>query len=73
MAQTTEKTSYPLSSSPNYDQNFKVEETVIDNYVEDDVQSTTNEFGHGNGNFLTAFSSVTCVVAGTGTLGLPKR
>jgi hypothetical protein len=61
----TEKTSYPES--------FKVEETAIDNYVEDDAQSTTNEFGHGNGSFLTAFFNVTCVVAGTGTLGLPKR
>jgi hypothetical protein len=60
----TEKTSYPES--------FKVEETVND-YAEDDAQSTTNEFGHGNGNFMTAFFNVTCVVAGTGTLGLPKR
>ncbi|GAA5813751.1 hypothetical protein MFLAVUS_007238 [Mucor flavus] len=52
-------------------ENMKVEQTTIDNYVEDDVTSNTNEFGHGSGTFLTGFFSVTCVVAGTGTLGLP--
>jgi amino acid permease len=31
-----------------------------------------NEFGHGSGNFLTAYFNIVCVVAGTGTLGLPK-
>jgi hypothetical protein len=62
------------SSSPpqSFNENFKVEETAIDNYVEDDSQSVTNEFGHGEGSFLTGYFSVTCVVAGTGTLGLPK-
>ncbi|KAI9313946.1 transmembrane amino acid transporter protein-domain-containing protein [Dichotomocladium elegans] len=30
-----------------------------------------NEFGHGQGSFLTAYFNVVCVVAGTGTLGLP--
>ncbi|KAL9548945.1 hypothetical protein MBANPS3_005437 [Mucor bainieri] len=54
-----------------YNGSFKVEETAIDDYVEDDAQSATNEFGHGNGSFLTGFFNVTCVVAGTGTLGLP--
>jgi amino acid permease len=61
---------YP-SASPSYAGSFKVEETVIDDYMEDDNQSATNEFGHGNGSFLTAYWNVTCVVAGTGTLGLP--
>lgn len=67
-AQEVEKQS---SSSASYNENFKVEETAIDNYVEDDGQSITNEFGHGEGSFLTGYFSVTCVVAGTGTLGLP--
>lgn len=53
---------------------FKVEQTTIDNYVEEDrASSIVNEFGHGNGSFLTAYFNVVCVVAGTGTLGLPKR
>ncbi|KAI8355109.1 transmembrane amino acid transporter protein-domain-containing protein [Choanephora cucurbitarum] len=52
---------------------FKVEQTTIDNYVEEDrASSIVNEFGHGSGNFLTAYFNVVCVVAGTGTLGLPK-
>lgn len=52
---------------------FKVEQTTIDNYVEEDrASSIVNEFGHGEGNFLTAYFNVVCVVAGTGTLGLPK-
>ncbi|CAO3619145.1 unnamed protein product [Mucor fragilis] len=54
-----------------YNGSFKVEETAIDDYTEDDAQSTTNEFGHGSGSFLTGYFNVTCVVAGTGTLGLP--
>ncbi|KAF1805261.1 transmembrane amino acid transporter protein-domain-containing protein [Mucor lusitanicus] len=61
---------YPTDNR-SYNGSFKVEETVIDDYVEDDAQSTTNEFGHGNGSFLTGYFNVTCVVAGTGTLGLP--
>ncbi|KAI9471812.1 MAG: transmembrane amino acid transporter protein-domain-containing protein [Benjaminiella poitrasii] len=52
---------------------FKVDSTIIDNYVEEDRSaSITNEFGHGSGNFLTAYFNIVCVVAGTGTLGLPK-
>jgi len=52
---------------------FKVEQTTIDNYVEEDrASSIVNEFGHGDGNFSTAYFNVVCVVAGTGTLGLPK-
>lgn len=63
-------TSYPPSVAS---EKVKVEETVIDNYVEEDrASSIVNEFGHGNGNFLTAYFNVVCVVAGTGTLGLPK-
>lgn len=51
----------------------KVEQTTIDHYVEEDrASSIVNEFGHGNGGFLTAYFNVVCVVAGTGTLGLPK-
>ena len=34
--------------------------------------STNDQFGHGQGSFLTAYFNVVCVVAGTGTLGLPK-
>lgn len=62
--------SYPSSVAS---EKVKVEETVIDNYVEEDrASSIVNEFGHGNGTFLTAYFNVVCVVAGTGTLGLPK-
>ncbi|KAF7728339.1 hypothetical protein EC973_006280 [Apophysomyces ossiformis] len=51
---------------------FKVEETTIDHYVEEDrASSVVNEFGHGTGSWLTAYANVVCVVAGTGTLGLP--
>ncbi|KAG1418465.1 hypothetical protein G6F58_005078 [Rhizopus delemar] len=49
----------------------KVEQTAID-HVEDDRASSINEFGHGDGSFFTAYFNVVCVVAGTGTLGLPK-
>ncbi|KAI8388271.1 transmembrane amino acid transporter protein-domain-containing protein [Radiomyces spectabilis] len=38
----------------------------------DRASSVVNEFGHGNGSFFTAYFNVVCVVAGTGTLGLPK-
>ncbi|GAA5815965.1 hypothetical protein MFLAVUS_009484 [Mucor flavus] len=52
---------------------FKVEQTTIDNYVEEDrASSIVNEFGHGDGTFMTAYFNIVCVVAGTGTLGLPK-
>ncbi|KAI8369900.1 transmembrane amino acid transporter protein-domain-containing protein [Choanephora cucurbitarum] len=62
-----------ISVSPrnSFSQTFKIEETAIDNAIEDE-QSITNEFGHGNGSVMTAYFSVVCVVAGTGTLGLPK-
>jgi len=51
---------------------FKVEQTTIDNYVEEDrASSIVNEFGHGKGTFTTAYFNIVCVVAGTGTLGLP--
>lgn len=57
-------------SIPSQDQ-FKVETQFIE---EEEVfeDEKANEFGHGNGNFLTAYFNVVCVVAGTGTLGLPK-
>ncbi|KAI9357411.1 transmembrane amino acid transporter protein-domain-containing protein [Pilaira anomala] len=52
---------------------FKVEQTTVDNYVEEDrASSIVNEFGHGDGSFMTAYFNIVCVVAGTGTLGLPK-
>lgn len=56
----------------NYDNAFKVKETVMDQYTEEETQSTVNEFGHGSGSFFTGLFSITCVVAGTGTLGLPR-
>ncbi|CAO3599949.1 unnamed protein product [Absidia cylindrospora] len=47
-------------------------EHVVD-YDEDARSETSvNEFGRGNGSFMTAYFNVTCVVAGTGTLGLPQ-
>ncbi|KAI8096559.1 transmembrane amino acid transporter protein-domain-containing protein [Halteromyces radiatus] len=51
---------------------YKVEQTAVEDYVEEDrASSIINEFGHGQGSFLTAYFNVVCVVAGTGTLGLP--
>ncbi|KAI7869530.1 transmembrane amino acid transporter protein-domain-containing protein [Spinellus fusiger] len=58
--------------SINSGEKYKVQETVVGNYVEDDKSSIANEFGHGKGGFMTAYFNVVCVVAGTGTLGLPK-
>ncbi|CAO3629435.1 unnamed protein product [Cunninghamella echinulata] len=50
---------------------YKVEQTSV-NYIEEDrASSIVNEFGHGKGSFLTAYFNIVCVVAGTGTLGLP--
>ncbi|KAI8139730.1 transmembrane amino acid transporter protein-domain-containing protein [Fennellomyces sp. T-0311] len=50
----------------------EVVETTIEDYVaEDDNSSVKNDFGHGTGSFATAYFNVVCVVAGTGTLGLP--
>ncbi|ORZ19720.1 transmembrane amino acid transporter protein-domain-containing protein [Absidia repens] len=47
-------------------------EHVVD--YEEDAHSETSveDFGRGNGSFITAYFNVTCVVAGTGTLGLPQ-
>ncbi|KAJ8659240.1 hypothetical protein O0I10_004954 [Lichtheimia ornata] len=47
-----------------------IREATVEDFIEDD--STANEFGHGNASFMSAYFNVTCVVAGTGTLGLPK-
>ncbi|CDS11082.1 hypothetical protein LRAMOSA03346 [Lichtheimia ramosa] len=47
----------------------------VEEYVfkeEDNASQHQNEFGHGNGSWSTAYFNVVCVVAGTGTLGLPK-
>ncbi len=69
-----EKHSSPPSPNRSYAESFKIEETAIDNFgAEEDNNSIVNEFGHGNGNFMTAFFNVTCIVAGTGTLGLPRK
>jgi len=51
----------------------KAAENALDHCVEDEHASTYHEeFAHGNGGFMTAYFNVVCVVAGTGTLGLPK-
>lgn len=71
--QEIEKTSPSSSPTPSYIDNQKIEERAVDNGVEEDNVSTVNEFGHGNGSFMTAFFNVTCIVAGTGTLGLPRK
>lgn len=69
-----EKHNSPPSPNRSYAESFKIEETAIDNFgAEEDNNSIVNEFGHGNGNFMTAFFNVTCIVAGTGTLGLPRK
>lgn len=70
--QEIEKYTTTPSSAYSYTESIKIEERAIDTYDEDN-QSTVNEFGHGTGNFMTAFFNVTCVVAGTGTLGLPRK
>lgn len=52
----------------------KVEETIIER-VHNDVRSEDYEHhyeDHGQASVLTAYFNVVCVVAGTGTLGLPK-
>ncbi|KAG1461368.1 hypothetical protein G6F56_005747 [Rhizopus delemar] len=58
------------TSDTSSDKFSKVEQTTVDRVEEDHYD--TNEFGHGNGGFMTAYFNVVCVVAGTGTLGLPK-
>lgn len=53
----------------------KVEESTIDHYTSDASSDLSNNkyAGHkGSGSFFTAYFNVVCVVAGTGTLGLPK-
>ncbi|CAO3598305.1 unnamed protein product [Absidia cylindrospora] len=58
--------------SPDQPEKYNVEHTSIEDYVEEDrASSIVNEFGHGKGSFLTAYFNIVCVVAGTGTLGLP--
>ncbi|KAG0735971.1 hypothetical protein G6F57_007727 [Rhizopus arrhizus] len=70
--QEVEKHSSSPSPNGSCMESYKLEERAIDNGIEEDNLSTVNEFGHGNGNFMTAFFNVTCIVAGTGTLGLPR-
>lgn len=71
--QEVEKHSSSPSPNGSCMESYKLEERAIDNGIEEDNLSTVNEFGHGNGNFMTAFFNVTCIVAGTGTLGLPRK
>ncbi|KAI8974321.1 transmembrane amino acid transporter protein-domain-containing protein [Pilobolus umbonatus] len=50
-----------------------IDQKERENCVEDEHESTYQQgYGHGNGSFLTAYFNIVCVVAGTGTLGLPK-
>jgi hypothetical protein len=42
---------------------YKVEHTSVEDYVEDDrASSIVNEFGHGEGSFMTAYFNIVCVV-----------
>ncbi|KAL0076554.1 transmembrane amino acid transporter protein-domain-containing protein [Phycomyces blakesleeanus] len=53
---------------------FSMRENVSEEQCDEgaNASANTNPYGHGDGNFLTAYFNVVCVVAGTGTLGLPK-
>ncbi|KAI9477110.1 transmembrane amino acid transporter protein-domain-containing protein [Zychaea mexicana] len=54
------------------DEKSQVVQHAIEDYIEeDDRNSEKVDFGHGTGSFATAYFNVVCVVAGTGTLGLP--
>lgn len=53
----------------------KLEETTIDHCPSDassDVEQDKYVGHKGTGTFFTAYFNVVCVVAGTGTLGLPR-
>ncbi|KAI8339098.1 transmembrane amino acid transporter protein-domain-containing protein [Chlamydoabsidia padenii] len=68
MSQQQQPESYAIDQGDKY----KVEHTSVEDYVEEDrASSVVNEFGHGKGSFMTAYFNIVCVVAGTGTLGLP--
>ncbi|CDS14099.1 hypothetical protein LRAMOSA06269 [Lichtheimia ramosa] len=56
------------------DTTVKLEQVGTTDVESIQAHSTTSDgqYGHGQGNFLTAYFNVVCVVAGTGTLGLPK-
>ncbi|KAL0092387.1 transmembrane amino acid transporter protein-domain-containing protein [Phycomyces blakesleeanus] len=47
-------------------------DAVSDVYSEDHGSNESNDFGRGNGTFITAYANIVCVIAGTGTLGLPR-
>ncbi|KAI9029706.1 transmembrane amino acid transporter protein-domain-containing protein [Phycomyces nitens] len=51
---------------------FSMRENVSADQCDEGGVEQANPYGHGQGNFLTAYFNVVCVVAGTGTLGLPK-
>ncbi|KAL0072857.1 transmembrane amino acid transporter protein-domain-containing protein [Phycomyces blakesleeanus] len=40
--------------------------------LRDHGSNESNDFGRGNGTFITAYANIVCVIAGTGTLGLPR-
>ncbi|KAI9246265.1 transmembrane amino acid transporter protein-domain-containing protein [Phascolomyces articulosus] len=53
-------------------QNQEESQQQDSDYIEeDDRNSEKLNFGHGTGSWATAYFNVVCVVAGTGTLGLP--
>ncbi|KAI8146984.1 transmembrane amino acid transporter protein-domain-containing protein [Fennellomyces sp. T-0311] len=67
------ETTTPIQESvPSYSE--KAEEVYPEVTIEEAPSSDSqdNEFGHGKGSVMTAFFNVVCVVAGTGTLGLPR-
>ncbi|KAI7850464.1 transmembrane amino acid transporter protein-domain-containing protein [Circinella umbellata] len=53
------------------DEKSEVVQHAIEDYIEEDRNSEKVDFGHGGGTWATAYFNVVCVVAGTGTLGLP--
>ncbi|CAO3618771.1 unnamed protein product [Cunninghamella blakesleeana] len=53
----------------NADDGDKVE--YIEDYQEDLNESLEGDHGRGEGSFFTAYFNIVCVIAGTGTLGLP--
>lgn len=43
---------------------YKVEHASVESYVDEDRDSSiiVNEFGHGQGSFMTAYFNIVCVV-----------
>ncbi|KAG1474904.1 hypothetical protein G6F56_000057 [Rhizopus delemar] len=61
----------PSGSGSDSFKEYKSEEVIVER-VEEDCASIVSHFGRGDGSFFTAYFNIVCVVAGTGTLGLPK-